>query len=605
MDNTFPSPQTTLGILLGASSWPYTNLSSSLAFTKSAHKIRGYFLYSDHFGVRPENWLDLFDTPLSSPNEIDQVIGAFLQERILRMKQGGTPARDLLFYYIGHGMFAPGHDQAYHLAIRSTRETSLRSSAISMAALAETLKTNARHLRRFVILDCCFSAESYKYLQSAPDQAALQQTISAFEEESKGSGFPGKGTALLCSSGNKVASLLLPDESGTMFSEAFIRALTIGNTHQMEKTYLSLADLKMVIEEVLDDLTDANAPLPYIGDPDQSEGNISTQIFFFPNPPAIVARVNRTEEGRLRLAEQAHKAQQAEEELEDLAAGNAPPPEVHSPDQSEGDVASIPLVSNPPAMALQVNKSTSKEEERIDLVSEQERSQPGARTPPDVESTPKETLPVRSKYQQFRQDRLYADTLGVASTEFLLLGGVGTLVGVFTQAWFLAIGAVAVLFLLAYALGYRKALSLVPLNSIAVASGVLACLATLLLASAQYDQVQSSHLWLGIVRTLTIRHQIIAGACIGAFCSLPGFYAFSSSEETSYETYLFAGAVLFGIGGGFALWLIITLLGTIFDWGFGFGYGWLLNLLYGFLPTTAAGIGVIFLLYIWNKTRRA
>src|SRR6266705_6190980 len=104
MDNAAPSPQTTLGILLGASEWPYTNLSGSPAFTRSAHKVRRYFIYSDHFGVRPENWLDLFDY-LSSPSEIDQRIGTFLQERILRMKQGGTPARDLLFYYIGHGLF--------------------------------------------------------------------------------------------------------------------------------------------------------------------------------------------------------------------------------------------------------------------------------------------------------------------------------------------------------------------------------------------------------------------------------------------------------------------------------------------------------------------
>src|SRR5260370_15770084 len=111
MDNMIPSPQTTLGMLLGASEWPYSNLSGSLAFARSAHKVRGYFLYSDHFGMSPENWLDLFDTHLSSPDEIDQAIGTFLQERILQMKQAGTPASDLLFYYIGHGLFAPGHDQ--------------------------------------------------------------------------------------------------------------------------------------------------------------------------------------------------------------------------------------------------------------------------------------------------------------------------------------------------------------------------------------------------------------------------------------------------------------------------------------------------------------
>jgi hypothetical protein len=53
-----PSPQTTLGILLGASKWPHSSLQDSLAFAKSAQKVRDYFLHSGRFGIRQENWLD-------------------------------------------------------------------------------------------------------------------------------------------------------------------------------------------------------------------------------------------------------------------------------------------------------------------------------------------------------------------------------------------------------------------------------------------------------------------------------------------------------------------------------------------------------------------
>jgi len=306
MDDMRPSPQTTLAILLGASEWPHTNLSGSPAFARSAHKVREYFLYSNHLGVRPENWLDLFDRRQSSPDEVDQAIGTFLQERISLMKQAGTPARDLLFYYIGHGMFALGPDQAYHLAIRSTRKESLRASAIAMAALADTLKANARLLRRIVILDCCFAAESYRYMMSAPDQAALKQTIDAFEDKSTGSGFPQKGTALLCSSGQKEASLLLPDESGTMFSEALIHALALGNTRQQQKTHLSLYELKTVIEEVLENFPEGNAPRPFVSSPDQSDGDVAT-VPFFPNP--------RADDERKRKAEEAEQARKVEEKL--------------------------------------------------------------------------------------------------------------------------------------------------------------------------------------------------------------------------------------------------------------------------------------------------
>lgn len=324
-----PSSQTTLGILLGAKEWAASTLSTSSAFARSASRVSEYFLYSGQFGFRRENWLDLFDRKQSSPYEVDQAISTFLQDRISMMKEEGTPASDLLFYYIGHGMFALGPDQAYHLAIRSTKTGSIRSSAIAMAALAETLKTNARHLRRFVILDCCFAAESCKYMMQAEiDQTALKQTISAFEEKSTAIGFPRKGTALLCSSGQKEASLILPDESGTMFSEALVRALEQGNTRQQEKAYLSLYDLKTVIEEVLENLGEENAPRPFVSSPDQSDGDVAA-VPFFPNPQAEDERRRKAEKERVHalLEEQARQAAEqksAEETRVFLAPADAP-----------------------------------------------------------------------------------------------------------------------------------------------------------------------------------------------------------------------------------------------------------------------------------------
>lgn len=81
-----PSPQTTLGILLGASKWPHSSLQDSPAFAKSAQKVRDYFLHSERFGIHQENWLDLFDKNQSSPYEVDKRISTFLQQRIKQMK---------------------------------------------------------------------------------------------------------------------------------------------------------------------------------------------------------------------------------------------------------------------------------------------------------------------------------------------------------------------------------------------------------------------------------------------------------------------------------------------------------------------------------------
>ena len=297
-----PSPQTTLVILLGASAWPFSKLPSSPAFARSACKVRDYFCHSHRFGLPPQNWLDLFDTR-GSPNEVDLAIGTFLDERIASLKQMGTPARDLLFYYIGHGVFAYGHDLAYHLAIHSTRDESLRASAIAMAALADTLKAKARHLRRIVILDCCFAAESLSYMQSAPDQVALQQTIFAFKEKSTGHGIPRKGTSLLCSSGPQEPSFILPDHSGTMFSEALVRALTLGNTHRLDKVHLCLHEIKDLIEATLEDLAEGKAPRPLLHSPDQSNGDVAF-VPFFPNPPAEAERLRKATEAEQKRLQQ-------------------------------------------------------------------------------------------------------------------------------------------------------------------------------------------------------------------------------------------------------------------------------------------------------------
>jgi uncharacterized protein YjbI with pentapeptide repeats len=214
--------------------------------------------------------------------------------------------------------------------------------------------------------------------------------------------------------------------------------------------------------------------------------------------------------------------------------------------------------------------------------------------------------PAKNKYHQFRRDTLYAKSaIGVIGAEFFLLGGVGTLVGVYTQSWVWALGTVAVLFLLAYILGYRKALTLLPYSITAIVSGMLVYGITLLLIPSHYDQAQASLLWFNTVRILTLRHQIIAGTCIGAVLSLCGLYVFNSSHEfgSFFEVELYGGGILFGIGGGIIVWLIVSSLGSIFNWGFGFGFGWNFNLLCGFLVTVIAGIGVICLLYVWMRAR--
>ena len=279
-----PSSQTTLAILLGASAWPHFPIfQSSDAFKHAAQSMRSYLLDPQTFHLPPENLLDLFDADQSA-DDLDQEIGRFLESRVLTLKAADTAALDLLIYFVGHGGFA-GNDADFFMAIRRARMGNLRASGMQVQSLAETLTDKARHLRRILILDCCFASASFKAFQATPDQVALEKVRLAFETKggTPGRGIPSRGTALLCSSDHKTPSLLLPDERSTMFSSALLESLSVGiaNGHD----YLSLREIKERAADLLHDLPAKNAPRPVVLSPDQSEGDIA-DIPFFPNPAA-------------------------------------------------------------------------------------------------------------------------------------------------------------------------------------------------------------------------------------------------------------------------------------------------------------------------------
>jgi len=278
MEAQAPSPQTTLLILLGASAWPYMpEFQDSKAFAHAAQTLSAYFLNPESFGLPPENQLDLFDSK-QSPDELDLTIGRFLWDRQLALKNAGHPARDLLLYFVGHGGFI-GRDSDFYLAIRRTRSDNPRASGLQMMALADTLTEHARRLRRILILDCCFAAAAFSSFQAGPAQVALEKTVDAFEVKQKAIGFPSKGTTLLCSSSHKTPSLILPDGSSTMFTQALLDALAQGINTQQDR--LSLRELKDITFDLLSEVRDA--PKPVVHSPDQREGDIA-DIPFFPNP---------------------------------------------------------------------------------------------------------------------------------------------------------------------------------------------------------------------------------------------------------------------------------------------------------------------------------
>jgi hypothetical protein len=271
MESLLPSPETTLAVILGASEFPkQPNLTGSKSFLKSAQDFKTYLLDQSGLGLPVENVLDLFDCDDAAP-EIDERVVTFLEGRQKNLVEQNKRARDLILYYVGHGGFSSPGDE-YFLAIRKTRIHNEGASSYAIKMLANTLRENAINLRRYLILDSCFSATAYASFQSAPLEVAKRQTL----EE-----LPAKGTALLCAAGPKDPAKALPDQTLTMFSGAFLEALQSGDSHNPGRlSFWEVSELtRVLIKEKFPD----NAVRPEMLSPDQKLGNLA-MIPFFPNP---------------------------------------------------------------------------------------------------------------------------------------------------------------------------------------------------------------------------------------------------------------------------------------------------------------------------------
>src|SRR5258708_1741612 len=129
MDGQDPSPQTTLLILLGASSWPLSELGSSTAFENAVRDLRAYFL-SDPQGFHlPESQvLDLFNSDESGPDILNR-ISDFLRDHVTRKKESSIDVRDIFAYFVGHGGITKD-SSLFYLAIPQPQNDSYKPTTI-------------------------------------------------------------------------------------------------------------------------------------------------------------------------------------------------------------------------------------------------------------------------------------------------------------------------------------------------------------------------------------------------------------------------------------------------------------------------------------------
>jgi hypothetical protein len=298
-----------LAVILGASHFPKApRLASGRPFYNSAADLRDYF--KSGLGIPEQNVNWLFDDSHSPTDQLED-IAAFITKRTQELKNEHRPAQDLLVYYVGHGLFERS-GQAYCLAVRSTNENSEGASSIRAGDLATVIKENAAFLRRFLIFDCCFSATLYKEFQSGP----LQVAGAKLREE-----LPVRGTALLCSSNARDASLVPEELDRTMFSDALIRVLHQG--HPNFGPTLSMSELGSLVKECLRSTYSDSWVRPEVLSPDQREGDVAN-ISIFPNTAYENRLGEKTAAGRSGIEKSVQEQLGREkEELESLAAQKA------------------------------------------------------------------------------------------------------------------------------------------------------------------------------------------------------------------------------------------------------------------------------------------
>jgi hypothetical protein len=280
MPADLPTPGQTLAVLLGASIYRYApKLARGPAFYNSSQQFGQYL--TEIMGVPEENVSSFFDEGRSAGDQLRD-IRDFLEDRADELKNRGTPAHDLIIHYVGHGLFTGG-DSDYCLAIRATDERNEGFTSIRMRDLATVIHDSATFMRKYLILDCCFSGAAYQQLQSGPLHAAKVKVRDLLNDES-----PQRGTSLLCSASAKDPSIAPRGLLRTMFSDSLLNTLTEGNEDFGPR--LSMSDIGELVRVRIKETYRDMGVRPEVHSPDQRSGDIA-RMPLFPNPARTRAAI--------------------------------------------------------------------------------------------------------------------------------------------------------------------------------------------------------------------------------------------------------------------------------------------------------------------------
>ena len=264
-----PASDTTFVVILGASEYPRDVRLSNPSFRQTAEAIKHYFESPDGFGVPSDNLLWLFDAP-DAPSDLDGRLREFLSAAAQRPEPHRP--RDLIVYYVGHGFF--DDQKAYFLALQNMRPDAPDSN-YRFRALQRTIRMEARHARKYVILDACFSGAANREWMSPNVEAKL--VIDELAADAKDD-LPDRGTALLCAASRDNPARAPTGADHTMFSGALLEVLQNPRECGLRLSLRQIGDLAY---DLIRQRHAGDAVHPEVHAPDQDRGDIS-RIPLFP-----------------------------------------------------------------------------------------------------------------------------------------------------------------------------------------------------------------------------------------------------------------------------------------------------------------------------------
>jgi hypothetical protein len=317
-------PTGTVAIILGASDWTKAGQSREQSYARSAGHFKRYMISDPPhgLGIEPDLVIDLFNDPSAPSTQLGRILEE-VRNSISDRKETDHPIRDILIYYVGHGI--PGLGGHLHFFVRDTSEGIEEQSSIAATNLAQVLRVAAPQQRRLVILDCCFSGSAVAAFgaQGAADHAIAAAALKDLAPE-----VPSRerGTVIFCSSPRSDVSFAPQEAVQTLFTGALLAVLRDGSVSRHAEM-LSFSDLcEDVYDQMLLSPSNRIPPRPVLHQTDQQSGDL-TRLPAFPNAAwerrkaeeeerAAEARLRAEEEKPRQAAEARRKAEEEQQAAE-------------------------------------------------------------------------------------------------------------------------------------------------------------------------------------------------------------------------------------------------------------------------------------------------